>query len=196
MDVEGIDPEVLFPPQRMIGPWLGHEDDDVVRAGVVASNELLWDESTAPDRSRLIPLAQISNLGIDAAVAVVQGRRRPWFQGRHRQQLASLRRRSQQGRRSFRAAAAETGLTVCYHVHITSRSQRIVARKASGGRVLGRGTGRDAKEKAVGGLGLPHRGNDRPYSRKTIDEMTFDVPDDDEYELIAGNAVRVLNLEQ
>jgi predicted TIM-barrel fold metal-dependent hydrolase len=294
MDADGIDAEVLFPPQRTIGHWLGHEDDDVVKAGVEAYNNFVWDEFTAPDRSRLIPLAQISSLGIDAAVAEVASAAERGFKGVIISNWPAGGDSLSKDDDPFWAAAAEAGLTVCCHINITSRAQRIAAKKASAGGVLGRGTGRDAKAKAVGGLGsvfarvapnmaslimtgtferhpdlsfawievgagwiphlleqmddrywrnrgwaglelpqqpsyywyrncsatfivdrsavmlrhaagvdnimwstdYPHHGNDWPYSRKTIDEMMFDVPDDEKHKLIAGNAVRVFGLDQ
>ena len=50
MDIDGVDAEVLFPPQRTIGHFLGDDDDDFVRAGIDAYNNFLWDEFCAPDR--------------------------------------------------------------------------------------------------------------------------------------------------
>jgi predicted TIM-barrel fold metal-dependent hydrolase len=42
----------------------------------------------------------------------------------------------------------------------------------------------------------PHHGNDWPYSRRTIDAMMVDVHEDDRYEILAGNAVRIFKLPQ
>ena len=33
MDADGVDAEILFPPQRTVGHFLGDQDDDFVRAG-------------------------------------------------------------------------------------------------------------------------------------------------------------------
>ena len=44
MDLDGVDAEVIFPPQRTVGHFLGDEDDDFVRAGIEAYNEFLWSE--------------------------------------------------------------------------------------------------------------------------------------------------------
>ena len=68
MDIDGVDAEMLFPPQRTIGHFLGDEDDDFVRAGIDAYNNFLWEEFCAPDRSRLIGMAQIPSTGVDDAV--------------------------------------------------------------------------------------------------------------------------------
>ena len=67
-DADGVDAEVLFPPQRTIGHFLGADDDDFVRAGVEAYNNFLFEEFCAPDRTRLIGAAQIPSTGIDDAV--------------------------------------------------------------------------------------------------------------------------------
>ncbi|MCU1451368.1 MAG: amidohydrolase 2, partial [Acidimicrobiales bacterium] len=53
MDIDGVDAEVLFPPQRTIGHFLGDSDDDFVMAGIEAYNNFLFDEFMAPDPTRL-----------------------------------------------------------------------------------------------------------------------------------------------
>ena len=42
----------------------------------------------------------------------------------------------------------------------------------------------------------PHHGNDWPYSRKLISEMMHTVDPTERYQLVAGNAMRIYNLEQ
>ena len=68
MDIDGVDAEILFPPQRTMSHFLGDDDDDFVLAGVEAYNNFLFEEFCAPDPTRLIGLAQIPSLGIDVAV--------------------------------------------------------------------------------------------------------------------------------
>jgi len=58
MDIDGVDAEVLFAPQRTIGHFLGDDDDDFVLAGVDAYNNFLAEEFCAPDPNRLIAMAQ------------------------------------------------------------------------------------------------------------------------------------------
>jgi len=41
----------------------------------------------------------------------------------------------------------------------------------------------------------PHQGNDWPYSRRVLKEMAAGVPEDELYEICAGNAVRLYHLE-
>jgi hypothetical protein len=54
MDLDGVDAEVLFAPQRTIGHFLGDEDDDFVLAGVDAYNNFLLEQFCAPDPARLV----------------------------------------------------------------------------------------------------------------------------------------------
>src|SRR5438874_6790136 len=72
MDIDGVDAEVLFPPQRTIGHFLGDEDDDFVRAGIEAYNNFLFDEFMAPNPTRLTGMAQIPSLGTDAAIETMR----------------------------------------------------------------------------------------------------------------------------
>ena len=53
MDIDGVDAEILFPPQRTMSHFLGDDDDDFVLAGVEAYNNFLFEEFCAPDPKRL-----------------------------------------------------------------------------------------------------------------------------------------------
>src|SRR5262245_28011293 len=44
MDIDGVDAEILFPPQRTMSHFLGDDDDDFVLAGIDAYNNFLFDE--------------------------------------------------------------------------------------------------------------------------------------------------------
>jgi predicted TIM-barrel fold metal-dependent hydrolase len=41
---------------------------------------------------------------------------------------------------------------------------------------------------------FPHHGNDWPYSRKVIDELFVNVPEDERKKIVADNAVKFWNL--
>src|SRR5260221_13720711 len=81
MDLEGVAAEVFFPPQRTIGHFLGDDDDDFVRAGIDAYNQFLWDDFCAPDRDRLVGMAQIGTTGIDDAVETLRKAKATGFRG-------------------------------------------------------------------------------------------------------------------
>ena len=139
MATDGVDAEVLFPPQRTIGHFLGSDDDDLVRAGIDAYNDFLFEEFCAPDRTRLIGAAQMPSTGVDDCVetlrkAVARGFRTVvisnWPTGGESITDADD---------AFWAAAADEGVPVCIHINLISRAARQRARAAAarqGGREL------------------------------------------------------------
>jgi predicted TIM-barrel fold metal-dependent hydrolase len=160
MDLDGVDAEILFPPQRTIGHFLGADDDDLVRAGVDAYNDFLWEEFTAPDRSRLVGMAQIPSTGIDDAVDTLRKARARGFRGVVISCWPSGGDGIGDDDDPFWAAAADEGMPVCIHINLISRAARqrtrAAAAKAGGNRTL-YGNRDDAKSKAnakaVAGLG-------------------------------------------
>ena len=157
MRIDGVDAEILFPPQRTIGHFLGDEDDDLVAAGVEAYNNFLFEEFCAPDPSRLVGMAQIPSLGIDAAV---DGLRKAKARGAKGVVIGNWPAGGDdisEEDDAFWAAAVDEGMPVTIHILILSRrariAQRAAAAKAGGSRVYGSGGSQAAKAKAVGGLG-------------------------------------------
>ncbi len=156
MTMDGVDAEVLFPPQRTIGHFLGDDDDEFVLAGVDAYNNFLFEEFCGPDQSRLIGMAQIPSIGPDVAVdyllkAAARGAKgvviSNWPGGGESIGEAD---------EPFWAAAAETGIPVCIHINLTSRTSRQKARAAAakaGGSQLYGGKRPNANAKAVARLG-------------------------------------------
>ena len=69
LDVDGVDAEVIYPPQRAMIYFMGFKDDiDLQIAGLRAYNDWLADDFCAADRERLVPVAQMPNAGIERAV--------------------------------------------------------------------------------------------------------------------------------
>jgi len=156
MDIDGVGAELLFPPQRTMSHFLGDEDADFVLAGVEAYNNFLFEEFCAPDPTRLIGVAQIPSLGIDAAV---DGLRKAKARGA-RSVLISNWPAGGDGASEdddpFWAAAVDEGMPVCIHINMISRHARIQQRAAAakaGNKVYGAGSSAAAKAKAVGSLG-------------------------------------------
>jgi predicted TIM-barrel fold metal-dependent hydrolase len=158
MDIDGVDAEILFPPQRTIGHFLGADDDELVRAGVDAYNEFLWEEFCAPDPSRLVGMAQIPSLGMDAAVETMRKAHARGFKGVVISNWPAGGDGISDDDDPFWAAAADEGIPVCIHINLISRAARQRARQAaaaSGGRELYGSKDRRSKAnaKAVAGLG-------------------------------------------
>src|SRR5207237_10496656 len=78
---QGVRCYVPVPPQRTVGHFLGDEDDEFVRAGIEAYNGFLWEEFCAPDRARLVGMAQIPSTGIDDAVDFLRKAKARGFKG-------------------------------------------------------------------------------------------------------------------
>src|SRR5205807_187547 len=133
--------------------------DDVVLAGVDAYNNFLFDQFCAPDRSRLIGMAQIPSVGVDVSVDYLLKAAARGFKGVVISNWPSGKDGLSDDDEPFWAAAAETGMPVCIHINLNSRRQRqsirAAARKAAeagGGGFYGGKAGK-ANAKAVAGLG-------------------------------------------
>jgi predicted TIM-barrel fold metal-dependent hydrolase len=72
LDIDGVDAEFLYPPQRAILSFAQFEDKELIRAGIEAYNRWLIEGFCSPDPKRLFPVYQIPNLGIDTAVAEIK----------------------------------------------------------------------------------------------------------------------------
>src|SRR3989440_6214864 len=68
-EVDGVDAEVLYPSQRTMRHFMLDDDDEFHRAGIEAYNNWMAKEFMAADSSRLIGLAQMPNVGVEAMIA-------------------------------------------------------------------------------------------------------------------------------
>lgn len=159
MDIDGVDAEILFAPQRTIGHFLGDDDDDFVLAGVDAYNNFLAEEFCAPDPRRLVAMAQIPSLGTDVAVDYLLKAAARGFKGVVLSNWPAGGESVGPEDEPFWAAAAEANMPVCIHINLTSREARqkqraaaAAAVKAGAGTLYG-GKRPNANAKAVAGLG-------------------------------------------
>jgi len=155
MDIDGVDAEVLFPPQRTTGHFLGNEDDDFVLAGIQAYNDFLWEEFCAPDPTRLIGMAQIPSLGIDTAVDFLRKAKARGFRGVVISNWPAGGESLSADDDPFWAAAQDEGIPVTIHINLISRRQRQkiwAAAKKAGGQNLYGGKQQNAGAKAAAGL--------------------------------------------
>lgn len=154
MDLDGVYAEVLFPPQRTMSHFLGDDDPEFVLAGVDAYNRFLFDEFCAPDPARLVGIAQIPSIGIDAAVAGLHAAAARGAKGVLISNWPSGGESLSRDDDPFWAAAAEAGLPVSIHINIISRNARMAARKAAAaqGNHLYRLDSEATRAKAIGGM--------------------------------------------
>jgi predicted TIM-barrel fold metal-dependent hydrolase len=159
MDVDGVDAEVLFAPQRTIGAFLGDEDDEFVLAGVDAYNNFLREEFCAPDPSRLIGAAWMPSTGIEDAVRYLYKAKEQGFKAVAISNWPSGGDSLTEADDPFWAALSEVELPLCIHILIISRRTRqaqraaAMAAAAKGASALYGGTASKANAKAVAGLG-------------------------------------------
>ncbi len=154
MDLDGVRAEVLFPPQRTMSHFLGDDDPEFVLAGVEAYNNFLFDEFCAPDPTRLIGVAQIPSIGIDAAVAGVKDAAARGAKGVLISNWPAGGESLSRDDDPFWAACVDSGLPVSIHINIISRNQRMASRKAAAaqGNQLYRVDNEATRAKAIGGM--------------------------------------------
>ncbi len=156
MDIDGTYAEILFPPQRTVGHFLGDEDDDFVRAGIEAYNNFLWEEFCGPDRDRLVGMAVMPSTGVEDCVESLRKAKARGFKGVVISCWPAGGESVSREDDPFWRAAAEEEMPVCIHINIVSRKSRQAARNAAkqaGSRTLYGGKESDANAKAVAGLG-------------------------------------------
>jgi predicted TIM-barrel fold metal-dependent hydrolase len=158
MDIDGVDAEVLFAPQRTIGHFLGDDDDDFVLAGIDAYNNFLREEFCAPDPTRLIAVGQLPSTGVDDTVAYAKKLKDQGFKAVAMSNWPAGGETISDEDDAFWAAAQDLDLPVCIHINVISRSTRAKQRKAAqaaakaGEGTLYGGKAAKANAKAVGGL--------------------------------------------
>jgi predicted TIM-barrel fold metal-dependent hydrolase len=154
MDFDGVQAEILFPPQRTMSHFLGDDDDDFVLAGVEAYNNFLFEEFCAPDPTRLVGLAQIPSLGIDVAIDLLRKAKARGAKGVLISNWPSGNDSLSPADDPFWAAAVDEELSVSVHINIISRRSRAAGRKAAAkkGNKLYDMDSEAARAKAIGGM--------------------------------------------
>jgi predicted TIM-barrel fold metal-dependent hydrolase len=154
MDIDGVDAEILFPPQRTMSHFLGDDDDDFVLAGVEAYNNFLFEEFCAPDPTRLVGMAQIPSLGIDNAVDSIRKAKARGAKGVVISNWPAGGNSLSRDDDPFWAAAVDEDIPVCIHINIISRAQRGAGRKAAAatGNQLYNMDTEATRAKAIGGM--------------------------------------------
>ena len=81
MMFDGVDAEVLYPSQRMMTYFTGSDDEEFHKAGVAAYNDWIYNEFSAADHRRLIPMYQMPNLGIETSLAELKQAKKSGYRG-------------------------------------------------------------------------------------------------------------------
>jgi predicted TIM-barrel fold metal-dependent hydrolase len=118
MDFDGVDACFLYPSQRTMFTFMGNPDREFHLAGVRAYNDWLGQEFCAVDPERLLPLAQMPNLGVDAMIEEMTRCREMGFRGVIISTWPSGEDDLGPADDRFFAAAAEMELPVSIHINI------------------------------------------------------------------------------
>lgn len=81
MDEDGVDAEMLYPPQRAMLTFMKNKDTAAHLAGIQAYNRWLKDGFCAADPDRLIGIFQIPNVGIETSVRELERAKKEGYRG-------------------------------------------------------------------------------------------------------------------
>ena len=153
MDMDGLDAEIHFPPQRTIGHWLGHPDQDISLAGIDAYNDFLWTEWMASDPERLIGLMQVPNLSVDKGIEYLKRSKEVGFKGVVISSWPSGGETISEDDDRFWEVAEDLNVTIAIHIRLVSRDAGV--KRFQAGKAISPGVSdrtKAQKAKAIGGL--------------------------------------------
>jgi predicted TIM-barrel fold metal-dependent hydrolase len=127
MDVDGVDAEMLYPPQRAMLTFMKNPDRDAHLAGIRAYNRWLREGFCAPDPDRLIGIFQIPNVGIETAVAELERAKKEGFRGVALSAWPSGGDNLRPEDDPFWDAAAELDMPVSIHLLLAAQQQKLGA---------------------------------------------------------------------
>src|SRR5262249_10682506 len=81
LDQDGVDAEILYPPQRAMLTFMKNQDTGAHLAGIQAYNRWLKDGFCKADPERLIGIFQMPNVGIETSVSELKRAKKEGFKG-------------------------------------------------------------------------------------------------------------------
>lgn len=131
MDTDGVDAEVLYPPQRAMLTFMKNKDKDAQLAGIRAYNRWLGEGFCAADPTRLVGNAQMPNVGIDTSVAELKAAKKNGFRGVAISAWPSGGDNLSPADDPFWDVAAELGIPVSIHLLLAAQQVKISGSKAA-----------------------------------------------------------------
>ena len=132
MDTDGVDAEVLYPPQRAMLTFMRNKDKQAHLAGIRAYNRWLKEGFCAPDPARLVGNAQIPNGGIEKAVAELEWAAQQGFRGVAISAWPAGGENLSPEDDPFWDAAAQLGVPVSIHLLLAAQQTKVSGSKAAG----------------------------------------------------------------
>ncbi len=137
MDQDGIDAEVLFGSARMMSHFYSDPDPEFQLAGIQAFNNWLHADFVRVAPERLIGLAVMPALGVEAAIAEMRRCAKLGFRGVHLNTLPSAGPTIRPEDDPFWAEAEALGMPVHFHVRIMRKIQKPIPKGVRGGDLTG-----------------------------------------------------------
>jgi len=131
MDIDGVDAEMLYPPQRAMLTFMKNKDTGAHLAGIQAYNRWLKDGFCGPDPSRLIGIAQMPNVGIETTVAELRRAKKDGFRGVAISAWPSGGDNLRPEDDPFWAAAAELDIPVSIHLLLAAQQTKFSSSKSA-----------------------------------------------------------------
>jgi len=127
MDTDGVDAEMLYPPQRAMLTFMKNKDVGAHLAGIQAYNRWLKDGFCAPDPDRLIGIFQMPNVGIETSVKELQRAKKEGYRGVALSAWPSGGDNLRPEDDPFWAAAADLHMPVSIHLLLAAQQQKMGA---------------------------------------------------------------------
>lgn len=127
MDEDGVDAEILYPPQRAILTFMKNKDTGAHLAGVQAYNRWLKEEFCAPDPDRLIGIFVIPNVGIETSVSELKRAKKEGHKGVAISAWPSGGDNCRPEDDPFWEAAADLGMPVSIHLLLAAQQTKMGA---------------------------------------------------------------------
>lgn len=131
MDEDGVEAELLYPPQRAMLTFMKSQDRDAHLAGIQAYNRWLRDGFCAADPKRLVGIFQTPNVGIDTAVSELKRAKKEGFKGVAISAWPSGGQNLSPEDDPFWAAAADHDMPVSIHLLLAAQQTKTVASKSA-----------------------------------------------------------------
>ena len=132
MDIDGVDAEMLYPPQRAMLTFMNNKDTGPHLAGIQAYNRWLNEGFCSADPDRLIAIAQMPNVGIETTVAELRRAKKEGFRGVAMSAWPSGGDNLSREDDPFWDAAAELDMPVSIHLLLAANTPRRPSSKEAG----------------------------------------------------------------
>ena len=132
LDVDGVDAEILYPPQRAMLTFMKNTEKDAHLAGIRAYNRWLKEGFCAADPERLIAIFQIPNVGIETSVKELRRAKKEGYRGVAISAWPAGGDNLSREDDPFWDAAAELDMPVSIHLLLAAQQTKVIGSRDAG----------------------------------------------------------------